>query len=127
MCVFVKGIDRLSRNKPTPFPTHQRLLVQLGERLRLARKRRKLTTGQVAERAGISRSTLYHLEKGEANSSLGTLLQVLVSLRLEDDLTLLGKDDVLGQRLMDAQLLGSSRKRPPNDPRKKTASKDEES
>ncbi len=101
--------------------------MQLGERLRLARKRRKLTTGQVAERAGISRSTLYHLEMGEANSSLGTLLQVLVSLRLEDDLTLLGKDDVLGQRLMDAQLLGSSRKRPTPERRKKTASKDEES
>ena len=85
--------------------------MQLGERLRLARKRRKLTTGQVAERAGISRSTLYHLEMGEANSSMGTLLQVLMALRLEDDLALLGKDDVLGQKLMDAQLLRSSRPR----------------
>ncbi len=116
----------MARTKPNLFPNHQRLLEQLGERLRLARKRRKLTTGQVAERAGISRSTLYHLEMGEANTSIGTLLQVLVSLRLEDDVTLLGKDDVLGQRLIDAQLLGSSRKRPANDPRKKTVSKDDE-
>ena len=122
----------MSRSKPTLFPNHQRLLEQLGERLRLARKRRKLTTGQVAERAGISRSTLYHFEMGEANSSMGTLLQVLVALRLEDDLALLGKDDVLGQRMMDAELLGSSRKKtttasPKKKVSKKTASKELES
>ena len=121
----------MSRNRPVLFPNHQRLLVQLGERLRLARKRRKLTTGQVAERAGISRSTLYHLEMGEANSSMGTLLQVLMALRLEDDLALLGKDDVLGQKLMDAQLLRSSLSKTTNPPRnkkvsKKTASKEQE-
>ena len=113
----------MSRNKPTLFPNHQRLLEQLGERLRLARKRRKLTTAQVAERAGISRSTLYHLEMGESNSSMGTLLQVLMALRLEDDLALLGKDDVLGQRLMDAELLGSSRRKTVTDGRKNKSSK----
>ena len=121
----------MSRNRPVLFPIHQRLLAQLGERLRLARKRRKLTTGQVAERAGISRSTLYHLEVGEANSSMGTLLQVLMALRLEDDLALLGKDDVLGQKLMDAQLLRSSLSKTTNPLRnkkvsKKTASKEQE-
>lgn len=121
----------MSRNKPVLFPNHQRLLEQLGERLRLARKRRKLTTSQVAERAGISRSTLYHLEMGEANSSIATLLQVLMALRLEDDLALLGKDDVLGQRLMDAQLLRSSRNKTTSLPckknvSKKTASKEQE-
>ena len=121
----------MSRNRPVLFPNHQRLLEQLGERLRLARKRRKLTTVQVAERAGISRSTLYHLEMGEANSSIGTLLQVLMALRLEDDLALLGKDDVLGQKLMDAQLLRSSLSKTTNPPRnkkvsKKTASKEQE-
>lgn len=109
------------------FPHHQRILEQLGERLRLARKRRKLTTGQVAERAGISRSTLYLLEMGEANSSIGTLLQVLMSLRLEDDLALLGKDDALGQRLMDAQLLRSPGKKRTIVPRKKKVSEQKES
>ncbi len=113
----------MSRNKPTLFPNHQRLLEQLGERLRLARKRRKLTTAQVAERAGISRSTLYHLEMGESNSSIGTLLQVLMALRLENDLALLGKDDELGQRLMDAELLGSSRRKTVTDGRKNKSSK----
>jgi transcriptional regulator with XRE-family HTH domain len=100
----------MSRQRPVLFPKHQRLLEQLGENLRLARKRRKLTTSQVAERAGISRSTLYHLEKGEANSSLAVLLQVLVALKLENDLSKLASDDELGRKLADIQLLKTGRK-----------------
>lgn len=94
----------MARERPIPLPKHFRLLQALGENLRLARKRRKLTTIQVAERAGISRSTLYHLEKGDANTSLGSLLQVLVALRLENDLGQVGVDDLLGRKLMDAGL-----------------------
>ncbi len=94
----------MPRQRPNYLPKHQRLLEQLGENLRLARKRRRLTTGQVAERAGVSRSTLYHLEKGEANSSIGTLLQVLVALKLENDLAKLASDDELGRKLLDIEL-----------------------
>ncbi|HBJ39116.1 MAG TPA: transcriptional regulator, partial [Planctomycetaceae bacterium] len=54
--------------------------------------------------AGISRSTLYHLEKGDANTSFGSLLQVMVALRLENDLGQVGADDLLGRKLMDAGL-----------------------
>lgn len=100
----------MSRQRPVLFPKHQRLLEQLGENLRLARRRRKLTTGQVAERAGISRSTLYHLEKGDANSSLAVLLQVLVALKLENDLVKLASDDELGRKLADIELLKARRK-----------------
>lgn len=101
----------MPRQRPTHLPKHQRLLEQVGENLRLARRRRRLTTTQVAERAGISRSTLYHLEKGEANTSLGTLLQVLVALKLETDLGRLASDDQLGRKLMDIELNKRSRKR----------------
>ncbi len=101
----------MPRERPPVLPKHQRLLEQLGENLKLARKRRRLTTSQVAERAGISRSTLYHLEKGNANSSLGTLLQVLVSLNLQDDLTALAADDELGRKLQDIQLSQSRSRR----------------
>ncbi len=94
----------MARQRPIPLPKHARLLKRLGENLRFARKRRKLTTTQVAERAGISRSTLYLLEKGEANTSLGSLLQVLVALRLENDLAQIAADDVLGRKLMDLGL-----------------------
>jgi transcriptional regulator with XRE-family HTH domain len=64
----------------------------------------------VAERAGISRSTLYHLEKGDANSSLAVLLQVLVALKLENDLVKLASDDELGRKLADIELLKARRK-----------------
>ena len=100
----------MARQRPVLFPKHQRLLEQLGENLRLARKRRKLTTSQVAERAGISRSTLYHLEKGDANSSLAVLLQVLVALKLENDLSQIASDDELGRKLADIQLLKTGSK-----------------
>ncbi len=46
-------------------PKHSALLEQMGEKIKLARKRRRLTAIQVAERAGIARSTLYLVEKGD--------------------------------------------------------------
>ena len=45
-------------------PKFNQLLGQMGENIKLARKRRKLTAVQVSERAGIARSTLYLIEKG---------------------------------------------------------------
>ncbi|MGB6043779.1 MAG: helix-turn-helix transcriptional regulator [Pirellulales bacterium] len=102
----------MGRRKLLQLPKHERLLVSLGENLRFARLRRRLTAAQVAERAGISRSTLTLLEKGTASSSIGVLLRVLAVLGLEGDLLQLAKDDVLGRKLEDARLT-SSRKRAP--------------
>ena len=76
----------------------------MGENIKLARLRRKLTTEQVAERAGISRSTLWQVEKGFASVSLGTYTQILFVLGLEKDLESIAKNDVLGRKLQDADL-----------------------
>ncbi|MCB0739314.1 MAG: helix-turn-helix transcriptional regulator, partial [Bacteroidetes bacterium] len=70
-----------------------------------ARLRRKLSSEQVAERAGIGRSTLVKLEQGNPGVGLGNLLNVLRVLGLENDLLLLAKDDDLGRRIQDAGLL----------------------
>ncbi len=43
----------------------------MGENIKIARKRRKLTTMQVAERAAISRSTLYLIESGNPSVAMG--------------------------------------------------------
>jgi len=51
-------------------PSHQRMLGLLGENIHLARKRRGLTTTQVAKRADIGRSTLYWIEKGSPGVAL---------------------------------------------------------
>jgi transcriptional regulator with XRE-family HTH domain len=89
---------------PVIFPQEQRLLSSLGERLRLARLRRKLSSTLVSQRAGISRTSLYKVESGHAGATLGTYVRVLTVLGLEKDLECLAADDALGRRLQDLQL-----------------------
>ncbi|MDR3118942.1 MAG: helix-turn-helix domain-containing protein [Mediterranea sp.] len=91
--------------KTVLLPKLTKILEEMGENIKLARLRRKLTTEQIAERAGISRSTLWQVEKGLPSVSLGTYAQVLFVLGLEKDLQLIAKDDVLGRKLQDAELL----------------------
>jgi len=90
-------------------PPVQRLLAGLGENLRLARLRRGFSMRLVAERAGISRKTLYSIERGEPGVSLGGYASVLHSLGLHQDLGLLACDDELGRKLQDAALTVSKR------------------
>lgn len=89
---------------PINFPAEQRLLEALGDRLRLARKRRRLPMQAVATRAGISRQTLYHVENGDPSVTLGTYVRVLAVLGLERDLEQLAAGDPLGRRLQDQAL-----------------------
>ncbi len=105
-------------------PAHERLLVELGENLRLARLRRRLSAEQVAERAGISRSTLHLMESGASGTAIGKLLQVLAVLGLERDITRLASDDVLGRKLEDARLTETRKRAPksPKSPKKSPAS-----
>lgn len=103
-------------------PKHERLLVELGENLRLARLRRRLSAEQVAERADISRSTLHLMESGSPGIALGKLLQVLAVLGLEGDITKLAVDDVLGRKLQDANLTESRQRAPKKKFKKSNAS-----
>jgi transcriptional regulator with XRE-family HTH domain len=86
-----------------------KILVELGENIRLARLRRKLSSEQVAERADISRKTLYEIERGKPNVSISNYAQVLSVLGLENDLLNVAKDDLLGRKLQDAKLLTRER------------------
>lgn len=86
-----------------------RLLAQFGGNLRLARRRRKHSAGLVAQRAGVSRKTLYRVEQGDPAVALGIYARVLQALRLEEDLAKLAADDELGRRLQDAALLPEPR------------------
>lgn len=85
-------------------PSQRRTLETLGEQVRLARLRRDLSSEQVAERAGISRTTLIKIEKGDEGVALGYYFRVLAVLGLDKDLLLVAKDDELGRRLQDAKL-----------------------
>ncbi len=91
--------------KPQPlFAPEKALLSSLGERLRLARLRRGFSAETVAERAGISRVTLFRAEKGEPAVTLGTYLTILRVFHLASDLELVAKDDLVGRRLQDLAL-----------------------
>jgi transcriptional regulator with XRE-family HTH domain len=87
------------------FPKHQEIMERLGENIKLARKRRKLTTVQVSERADIDRTTLYKIEKGSSKVSIGAYFNVLRVLGLQDDFLKLAADDEFGRKLQDLDLL----------------------
>lgn len=84
------------------------ILEQMGQNIKLARKRRKLTATQVAERANINRTTLYHIENGNGKVSLAAYFNTLRVLGLQDDFLKIGADDEFGRKLQDLELLNKN-------------------
>jgi transcriptional regulator with XRE-family HTH domain len=99
----------MKRTKYILLPRLTKILQELGEDIKLARLRRKLSAEQVSERAGISRSTLWQIEKGKPGVSMGYYAQVLFVLGLEKSLSSMVADDVLGRKLQDAEILVKKR------------------
>ena len=99
------------KRKQILLPKTKKILSELGENIKLARLRRRLSAEQVSERANISRPTLVAIEKGSPSVSIGSYLLVLKVLGLEKDFLLLAKDDELGRKLQDARI--SPKKRAP--------------
>ena len=93
-------------------PGTERILRTMGEQIKLARLRRQLPSELVAERAGISRVSLWKVEKGDPTVSIGIYAAVLHALNnMDSDLLLIAKDDKLGRQLLDLNLI--TRKRAP--------------
>ena len=99
----------MSKKKIVILPKTKRILTEMGENIKLARLRRKLSSEQVAKRANISRPTLLAIEKGSPAVSIGSYLLVLQVLGLEKDFLLVAKDDELGRKLQDARISTSER------------------
>ena len=85
-------------------PKHLREMKQFGERLKLARLRRRLALTMVAERAAISKPTLVQIEKGNPAVSMGSYYSVMRVYGLESDFPNLANDDTLGRRIQDNSL-----------------------
>jgi len=94
----------MGRSFHRQFPSVERQVAALGERIRKARLRRRLTGVLFAERLGVSRDTLSRLEKGDATIALGTYARALRVLGLDRDLDVVARDDELGRKLQDLQL-----------------------
>jgi len=97
------------RRQAVVFPKEQKILQQLGENIRLAMKRRKITQTMIAERTGLSKPTLRNIERGESTVSIGYYLRVLAVLGLAEDLARVAADDDMGRKLQDIELLKTSK------------------
>ena len=98
-------------------PQTKAKLEIMGEQIKMARLRRKLSTELVSQRARISRATLWAVEKGSPSVSIGIYAAVLHALNgMDNDLLLIAKDDELGRKLQDLEL--PIRKRAPKIPKK---------
>jgi len=51
-------------------------LVLLGKRIQLGRKNHKWSEQELAERAGVSRSTVQKIERGDPGSAIGTVFEL---------------------------------------------------
>jgi transcriptional regulator with XRE-family HTH domain len=90
--------------RPNLAENQRQQLAEFGERLRLARLRRRLTAQQVADSAGITRVTLHRAEAGDAAVTLGTYIKVMAVMALDTDVALLARDENAGYLMQDAQL-----------------------
>ncbi len=89
----------MGKKKVVLLPQQTNRLKKMGEQIRLARLRRKLSSTLVAERAGISRQTVSAVENGSQSVSIGIIANILLALGLHEDILLLAKDDILGRTL----------------------------
>ena len=91
-------------------PQTEEILRTMGEQIKLARLRRNLTAELVAERAGISRSSLWKVESGNPAVAMGIYAAVLHALNnMDEDLLLVARDDALGRQIQDLNLLTRKR------------------
>ena len=91
-------------------PETEYILKTMGEQIKLARLRRDLPAALVAERAGISRSSLWKVESGNPAVAIGIYAAVLHALGgMDKDILLVAKDDEMGRRMQDLQLITGKR------------------
>jgi transcriptional regulator with XRE-family HTH domain len=81
-------------------------LRKLGQDINDARRRRRITAQLMAQRAGLSRSTIGKIEKGDPTTSMGSYGSVLFVLGMEKRLSDLvdSMHDLIGRRLEDENL-----------------------
>jgi transcriptional regulator with XRE-family HTH domain len=103
--LFLFEIANIMKSRAiTLLPTADKIMTEFGNNLKLARRRRRFSVEQVAERADIARTTLWQVEKGSPSVAMGIYMKVIFVLGLEKDLLKVASDDILGRKLQDAQL-----------------------
>ena len=90
---------------PLPLPA-RRAMRKLGQDIKDARLRRRITAALLAERANISPRTLSKIERGDSTGAIGSYVAVLFSLRMIDRFADIAdaRHDRTGIELMQEQL-----------------------
>lgn len=95
----------MGRKNIVVMPETKAILQEMGEQIKAARLRRRLTAELVAERAGVSRATVWNVEKGNPSVSIGVYAAVLHALnKMDRDLLLIAKDDELARKLQELEI-----------------------
>lgn len=95
----------MKKTSYTLLPSTNEILKEMGAQIKMARLRRNLSVDLVSERAGISRASLYNVERGSSSVAIGIYAAVLHALNnMDKDLLLIAKDDELGRKLQDLNL-----------------------
>ncbi len=91
-------------------PATEEIMKTMGEQIKLARLRRDLSAELVAERAGISRASLWKVESGSPAVAIGIYAAVLHALGdMDKDMLLVAKDDEMGRQMQDLNLMTRKR------------------
>ena len=95
----------MSRTIKLPIPV-QRAMKKLGKDISHARRRRRITTKLMAERAGISRRTLVKIEKGESTVAIAAYASIVFTLGMLNALKDLldARHDIIGHQLDEERL-----------------------
>lgn len=95
----------MSKISPIPLPATN-ALRKLGRDLALARRKRSISTSDMASRLFVSRDTLWRLERGDPTVAIGTLATVTFILKLHDRLANLAEpaSDALALSLDEGRL-----------------------
>ena len=79
-------------------------LVKMGEQIKYARLRRRMSVTVVAEKAGVTRASVYSVEAGDPKTSIGIYHNVLTALDMPEEFLRICKDDTVGRELEDSEL-----------------------
>ena len=75
----------MPRDSHLPIPA-RRALQKLGRELALARRKRRISTADMAARIFVNRDTLWRMERGDPTVSIGTVATAAFVLQLHDRL-----------------------------------------
>ena len=85
-------------------PSLKNIKLKIGQSIKLARKKRKLTCGELSKLAGIDRTTLYNIELGH-NCSIDALLNIFLILGFHNDFVKMLENDKIGDAMVKSELL----------------------